>query len=180
MSAKDLVVCLEKKQMTVATAESCSGGLLAAAITEIAGASHVFGYGLVTYSNQAKTELLGVCGETLALYGAVSEQTARAMAKGLLALSGADVVLVTTGIAGPSGGSTEKPVGLVYIGVGGKKDIHIRALPVFRRPGRDTAKDGRNRVIHGTGLFGKGVKNEKIFCHDARGNHAALRLFDVF
>ena len=126
MSAKDLVVCLEKKQMTVATAESCSGGLLAAAITEIAGASHVFGYGLVTYSNQAKTELLGVCGETLALYGAVSEQTARAMAKGLLALSGADVVLVTTGIAGPSGGSTEKPVGLVYIGVGGKKDIHIR------------------------------------------------------
>lgn len=114
--AKTLVEGLAERGQWIATAESCSGGLLAAAITDIPGSSEVFGYGLVTYSNVAKMRLLGVDEQTLLEHGAVSEQTARAMVNGLLRLSGADIALATTGIAGPGGGSTEKPVGLVYIG----------------------------------------------------------------
>ena len=99
---------------------------LAAAFTDIPGASDVFGYGLVTYSNAAKQRLLQVRAETLAAYGAVSEQTAREMAAGLLALSGADLALATTGVAGPGGGSAEKPVGLVYLAAGGAAGVRVR------------------------------------------------------
>lgn len=126
MSAAGLIDRLRARGAWVATAESCSGGLLAAAFTDIAGASDVFGYGVVTYSNQAKMQLLQVGKETLARYGAVSEETAREMASGLLALSGADLALATTGIAGPGGGSAEKPVGLVYIAAGGREGILVR------------------------------------------------------
>ncbi len=126
MSAAGLIDRLRARGAWVATAESCSGGLLAAAFTDIAGASDVFGYGVVTYSNQAKMQLLQVGKETLARYGAVSEETAREMASGLLALSGADLALATTGIAGPGGGSAEKPVGLVYIAAGGRERILVR------------------------------------------------------
>lgn len=114
-SAEQLVQELRQRSRWIATAESCSGGLLAAAITDVSGSSEVFGYGLVTYSNQAKTELLQVPQRLLQEHGAVSKETAAAMTEGLLRLSGADLALSTTGIAGPTGGSTEKPVGLVYI-----------------------------------------------------------------
>lgn len=103
---------------TVAVAESCTGGLLASRITDVAGASRYFLAGYVTYSNQAKQDLLGVPPEAIAEHGAVSEQCAQAMAEGAHQRSGADYVAAVTGIAGPGGGTPEKPVGLVYIAVG--------------------------------------------------------------
>ncbi len=111
---------LSKKRLTVTTAESCTGGLLAKNITDIPGASSYFRYGWVTYHNQAKTDLLGVSPQTLAQYGAVSEQVATQMATGALKRSGANFALTTTGIAGPDGGSDDKPVGLVYIALATK------------------------------------------------------------
>ena len=112
-----LVNMLLEKNMTVATCESCTGGLISKRITNVSGASSVFGYGVCTYANEAKMRLLSVNAETLKKHGAVSEQTAIEMAKGMLSLSGADVAVSTTGIAGPTGGSKEKPVGLVYTAV---------------------------------------------------------------
>jgi nicotinamide-nucleotide amidase len=109
--------------LKVATAESCTGGLIAAALTAIAGASDVVDRGFVTYSNAAKTEMLGVPPDLIAAMGAVSEMVARRMAEGALARSAADLAVSVTGIAGPDGGSTEKPVGLVWFGLarrGGK------------------------------------------------------------
>ena len=100
--------------VTIATAESCTGGLVAGALTEIAGSSDVVNCGFVTYSNAAKQALLGVPAALLEAHGAVSEQTARAMADGALAASGAGLTVAITGIAGPGGGSEAKPVGLVH------------------------------------------------------------------
>ena len=104
------------RQWLVATAESCTGGLVAGAITAVAGSSAWFDRGFVTYSNEAKIEQLGVSLETLATYGAVSTQTAAAMAAGALRASRAQWVVAITGVAGPSGGSIEKPVGMVCFG----------------------------------------------------------------
>ena len=104
---------LAERQWTVVTAESCTGGLLAGAITDVAGSSGWFERGFVTYSNEAKAEMLGVRPETLAAVGAVSEATAREMAAGALNRSGASISVAVTGVAGPAGGTPEKPVGLV-------------------------------------------------------------------
>ena len=122
---EDIVRKLIAKGVTVAAAESCTGGKIAAAVTDVAGASAIFGYGLVTYSNEAKVKLLGVSEKTLLEHGAVSEETAREMAAGLSRVSGADAAVAVTGIAGPGGGTAAKPVGLVYIGlaVGGEIDV---------------------------------------------------------
>jgi nicotinamide-nucleotide amidase len=113
----------------VATAESCTGGLVAAALTAIAGSSDVVDRGFVTYSNQAKTDLVGVPEATLAAHGAVSAETALAMCQGAVARAGADLAVSITGVAGPGGGSAEKPVGLVYLGVatraGGRTERHV-------------------------------------------------------
>lgn len=121
MSAKTLAAAAldaaRNKRLKIATAESCTGGMIAAALTDIAGSSDVVDRGFVTYSNEAKMEMLGVLPETLAAHGAVSFETAREMARGALARSGADVAVSVTGIAGPGGGSDEKPVGLVWFGV---------------------------------------------------------------
>jgi nicotinamide-nucleotide amidase len=108
---------LRKNGHKLTTAESCTGGLIAAAITDIAGSSDIFDRGFVTYSNQSKIDMLGVSPATLGAHGAVSEQTCREMLQGAIKNSGANIAIATTGIAGPSGGSPEKPVGLVYIGI---------------------------------------------------------------
>jgi nicotinamide-nucleotide amidase len=103
--------------LRLATAESCTGGLVAAALTDIAGSSDVFEAGYVTYGNAAKARMLGVPEAVLAGFGAVSAETARAMAEGALTASGAEVAVAVTGVAGPGGGSAEKPVGLVWFGL---------------------------------------------------------------
>jgi nicotinamide-nucleotide amidase len=108
-----LDICKARKLM-VATAESCTGGLVAGALTDIAGSSAVVDRGFVTYTNEAKQQMLGVPAETLKVHGAVSRQTAEAMAKGVLIHSPADLAVSITGVAGPGGGSAEKPVGLVH------------------------------------------------------------------
>jgi nicotinamide-nucleotide amidase len=117
-AARDLLALMEGRAMTLATAESCTGGLIAAALTAIPGSSAVVTRGYVTYSNEAKQEMLGVPAEALARVGAVSEEVARAMAEGALRASGADLALSCTGIAGPGGATPGKPVGLVFIGGG--------------------------------------------------------------
>ncbi len=111
-----LVNLLAKRKMTVTTAESCTGGLIAGNLVNVAGASDVLNEGYVTYSNEAKQRLVGVSAKTLERFGAVSEQTAREMAEGAARAACADMALSATGIAGPGGGTAEKPVGLVYIG----------------------------------------------------------------
>ena len=107
---------LEQKKLHVTTAESCTGGLIAGALVNVPGISEWFGEGYVTYSNEAKEKLLGVSRETLTTYGAVSAETAGEMARGAADAAGADVAVAVTGIAGPDGGTAEKPVGLVYMG----------------------------------------------------------------
>lgn len=116
-AAKALLDKLQRHALLVATAESCTGGLLAGLLTEVPGASGMVERGLVAYSNAAKTELLGVPENLIARCGAVSEEVARAMADGALERTPAHIALSITGIAGPDGGSPEKPVGLVYLGV---------------------------------------------------------------
>lgn len=110
-----ITLCTSRK-LTCATAESCTGGLLSETLTRPSGASSVFLAGLVTYSNQAKIDLLGVPSDIISKYGAVSKETARAMVLGLQRRLTADICVSTTGIAGPSGGSPDKPVGTVYVG----------------------------------------------------------------
>ncbi len=110
------VRALLKRGLTAAAAESCTGGLVSARLVDVPGASKVFLEGQVTYSGAAKIRCLGVSPETLSRFGAVSAETAREMAEGLRRVSGADIAVSTTGLAGPDGGTAEKPVGLVYIG----------------------------------------------------------------
>ena len=106
---------LQEKQLTITTAESCTGGLLAGRLLNVSGASDVYEEGYITYANASKERLLGVSPETLMQFGAVSPQTAKEMAKGAAFMANAVIGLSTTGIAGPGGGSSEKPVGLVYV-----------------------------------------------------------------
>jgi nicotinamide-nucleotide amidase len=115
--ASDVIDALRDKHATISFAESCTGGLLSALVTSIAGSSDVLDYGFVTYSNAAKTDLLGVPQDLLTLHGAVSPEVAASMATGARIRSGSSIAIAVTGIAGPGGGSAEKPVGLVYIGV---------------------------------------------------------------
>lgn len=121
--AAELISQFKAKNKTVATAESCTGGLLAAAITSSRGSSSVFSCGVVTYSNETKHMLLKVPSAELEQYGAVSAQTACSMAQGLQALSGADVNVSITGIAGPDGGTEQKPVGLIFVGLAINKSV---------------------------------------------------------
>ncbi|MDD2497263.1 MAG: CinA family protein [Desulfitobacteriaceae bacterium] len=109
-----VIKMMKEKGLTIALAESCTGGLVSGAITAVPGSSECFGYGVVTYSNEAKNKLLNVPREVLDKYGAVSPETAVLMAQGVRRLAQSDIGLSITGIAGPSGGSAEKPVGLVF------------------------------------------------------------------
>lgn len=125
--AAALLKAYEAKGLKIATAESCTGGLVAGLLTEIAGSSAVVERGFVTYSNEAKAELIGVPPELIATYGAVSEAVARTMAEGALARSRADVAVAITGIAGPGGATATKPVGLVHFGLArtGAETVHL-------------------------------------------------------
>ncbi|MDP4118999.1 MAG: CinA family protein [Bacillota bacterium] len=138
--AAKLTEALKAKKMTVSTAESCTGGLIAAAITDISGSSEVFHRGYVTYANSAKHELLGVKEETLENYGAVSLQTAYEMAAGVRKAANSDVGISVTGIAGPSGGTEEKPVGLVYAGIA--TEAGIKLLEMHFNGSRDNVRCG--------------------------------------
>ena len=116
-AASDVLAACRKEGLLLATAESCTGGLIAGALTAVAGSSDVFERGFVTYTNQAKTENLGVPAALIESEGAVSEAVARAMAEGALRNSSAQIAAAVTGIAGPVGGTEKKPVGLVHIAV---------------------------------------------------------------
>jgi nicotinamide-nucleotide amidase len=117
---------LNQKKLTIATAESCSGGLIAHALTNISGSSNYFERGIVSYSNNAKVDLLGLSDEILEKYGAVSKQVAIVMAEGIRIKSKVDIGISTTGIAGPTGGTKEKPVGLVYIAVSTVENVIVK------------------------------------------------------
>lgn len=134
------------RSLMIATAESCTGGLIAAHITDIAGASDVLDRGFVVYSNDAKSDLLGVSSQDIARYGAVSEPVVCAMADGALLRSSADLAIAVTGIAGPGGGNEEKPVGLVYLAIArrGRRATHWKRLysvPDRRSIRQATVKD---------------------------------------
>ena len=130
-----LVKQLNKKNLKISFAESCTGGMLASKITSISGASKVFGLSLVTYSNQAKISVLKVNKSIIQKYGAVSSQCCEAMVKNLAKISKAQINVSITGIAGPNGGTKTKPVGLVYIGVKNKNKILI-TKNIFRQKSR--------------------------------------------
>lgn len=119
-----LEACRQSKMM-IATAESCTGGLIAGSLTEIAGSSDVFERGFVTYSNEAKSELLGVPSDLIANEGAVSKPVAAAMAEGALTKSNAHIAVAVTGVAGPGGGTADKPVGLVHIAAASKSGLML-------------------------------------------------------
>jgi nicotinamide-nucleotide amidase len=129
-----------RRGLTVATAESCTGGLVSAALTEIPGSSEVIDRGFVTYSNAAKEAMLGVPATVLERHGAVSRETAEARAAGALAISGADLAVAITGIAGPGGGSEEKPVGLVHFAAAARDGRHIHREKRFGDVGRSAVR----------------------------------------
>ena len=121
---KKIISLIKRKKMKLAIAESCTGGLLSSSITSISGSSKVFNMGLVTYSNNAKVKLLKVPKETITKYGAVSYETCLSMVKNLSKISKSNISISITGVAGPNGGTKEKPIGLVYIGLKtGRKTI---------------------------------------------------------
>ncbi|HBU12040.1 MAG TPA: competence/damage-inducible protein A [Clostridiales bacterium] len=143
-----LVRLLQERKWKIATAESCTGGLLSARITEIDGASEVFDCGVCSYANEIKQSVLGVSAETLEQYGAVSRQTAAQMAAGIRKLAKADIGISTTGIAGPGGGTPEKPVGTVYVGIDSEKVKKVLHLKLAWR----NAEDERQTIRHRTAL----------------------------
>jgi nicotinamide-nucleotide amidase len=150
--AAALLAALQASGLTVATAESCTGGLIAAALTAIPGSSATVLAGFVTYSNGAKTRMLGVPEAMLASHGAVSEPVARQMAEGALAASGADIAISCTGIAGPGGGTATKPVGLVFIGCarrGGETRVARRVFPGDRTAVRAATVEAAFEMIGG-------------------------------
>jgi len=146
-----VVSLLEKNELTISTAESCTGGLLAGRIINVPGVSDVYKEGFITYTNKAKRKTLGVNKATLKKYGAVSAQTAREMALGAALEADSDVSISVTGIAGPDGGTAQKPVGLVYIGVCVKNNVHVEE---FRFTG-DRANVREQTVISALGLLRK-------------------------
>lgn len=130
-TATSVLIAYRKRGMRIVTAESCTGGMIAAALTDAAGSSDVFERGFVTYSNDAKQELIAVPPTILSKHGAVSAETAEAMARGALARSRADVAISVTGVAGPGGGSAEKPVGLVWFGIARKLGENLTVCEIF-------------------------------------------------
>lgn len=137
---------LTSNNLMISVAESCTGGLLSASIVNVSGASKVFYEGVITYSNQSKIDRLGVSEETLAEWGAVSEQTAKEMAYGLLD-NEVDLAVSTTGIAGPDGGTPEKPVGLVYIGIASTRQEPFAIKNIFKGTREQIRRSAKNATM---------------------------------
>lgn len=149
---EQVVKTLNEKGLVLATAESCTGGLIAKRITDVSGSSAVFNCGIVSYSNEVKEKVLGVSYKTLETYGAVSEQTVREMVKGALKISGADIAVSVSGIAGPNSDNTEKPVGLIFLAVSNGKNITVKQLnntftENIRENNRQSASDEALKMI---------------------------------
>ncbi len=123
-----VVQILKKKNLVLSCAESCTGGLISKRVTDVSGSSSVFHCGIVSYSNDIKEKILGVKRETLEKYGAVSEQTVREMVKGVLTISGADIAVSVSGIAGPNSDNTSKPVGLIYLAISDGEKTVVKEL----------------------------------------------------
>ncbi|MCX7305995.1 MAG: CinA family protein [Hyphomicrobiales bacterium] len=144
--AKTFLGACSDRKLLVATAESCTGGMIISLLTDIPGSSSVVDRGFVTYSNEAKIEMLGVSPATLEQHGAVSSETAREMAEGALKHSRAGISLAVTGIAGPGGGSADKPVGLVWLGIALSGKAAVTQKVIFEDNGRDFIR--RETVKH--------------------------------
>ena len=149
---EQVVKTLNEKGLVLATAESCTGGLIAKRITDVSGSSAVFNCGIVSYSNEIKEKVLGVSHKTLETYGAVSEQTVCEMVKGALKISGADIAVSVSGIAGPNSDNTEKPVGLIFLAVSNGKSITVKQLnntftENMRENNRQSASDEALKMI---------------------------------
>ncbi len=153
--ATQVLQVARNKRLHLATAESCTGGLIMAALTEIVGSSDVVDRGFITYTNRAKMEVLGVSAETLRIGGAVTEETAIAMAEGALENSSANIAISVTGIAGPGGGSEDKPVGLVYMAAASHGGDTLHEKHLFGDIGRDKVREAT--VVSGLKLFQKMV-----------------------
>ena len=133
--SKKITNMLIRKKLTISVAESCTGGMLSSAITSVSGSSNIFNLGLVTYSNQSKINILKVPKSIIRKYGAVSEQNCFAMVKGLSKISKTNICVSITGIAGPSGSTKQKPVGLVYVGIKRGNKIEVKRY-LFENKGR--------------------------------------------
>ena len=147
-----VVDLLHKKNLVMACAESCTGGLIAKRITDVSGSSAVFNCGVVSYSNEIKENVLGVKKETLREFGAVSEQTVREMVDGVLKMSGADIAVSVSGIAGPNSDNTSKPVGLIFIAISDGRETVIKRLnnnftSDVRNSNRTSASDEALKMI---------------------------------
>jgi competence/damage-inducible protein CinA C-terminal domain len=164
--AATLIAAYAERGWMIATAESCTGGLVAGLLTEIAGSSAVVERGFVTYSNAAKAEAIGVPMELIETHGAVSEPVARAMAEGALARSHAQVAVAITGVAGPGGGSAAKPVGLVHFGLArtGRETIHLERR--YGDLGREEVR--RCAVAEALGLLERALADQAPASEDGR------------
>lgn len=147
-----VVALLREKNLIMACAESCTGGLISKRITDVSGSSAVFNCGIVSYSNDIKEKILGVKSKTLEQFGAVSEQTVREMVQGVLKISGADLAVSASGIAGPNSDNTNKPVGLIYLAVSDGKETVVKELnnsfsDDIRNSNRTSASDEALKLI---------------------------------
>lgn len=138
---------LMEKNLTIATAESCTGGLIAKRLTDLPGVSSVFLGGVVAYANEVKMKLLGVGADTLAAHGAVSAEVAAEMARGARLATGADIAVSTTGIAGPGGGTPDKPVGTVWTAIATTEGVRTRLLTLPETADRDTIRRETVRLL---------------------------------
>ena len=144
---EELVNKLIEKNLIIATAESCTGGMLAKKITDISGSSRIFEMGLVSYANRIKNEFLDVPNDVLNTVGAVSEETARQMALGITKLAKSDIGIGITGIAGPTGGTPEKPVGLVYYSIYLKRENKLIVNKLLLKGSRDEIREQTTEMV---------------------------------
>ena len=147
MEIIELIKLLKDKKLKIATAESCTGGLLAKKITDVSGASEVFDMGIVSYANKIKNEFLDVPDSVLDTVGAVSEETARQMAIGVTKLAKSDIGVSITGIAGPGGGTKEKPVGLVYISIYLEKENKSMVKKLLLDGNREEIREQTTNIV---------------------------------